>query len=293
MWLLVVNRKAGKQRALGLVSEFSTFLNNHGEAYQIIDEKGADETANKATALIASGKFTKLIAFGGDGLVHLCVQLLIDTNLAFGVVAAGTGNDFARTLAVHKMSTRELYDLYSQPSNYLIDLVKIKSTDKVSYFVQVLSTGFDAKVNLLANRIKWPKGKLKYTIAMLLTLNQFKPTKYSISIDDVRVQKEAMLLSIANGSCYGGGMKIQPTAINSDGILDVLMVNPVSKLKLLILFPRIFSGTHVSHPKVSISRGMSISLDANTDCFADGEYVSSLPIEVSVCPKALHTWNAK
>lgn len=293
MWLLVVNRKAGKQRAVRLVSEFSLVLDKHGEVYEIVDESSANETVNKVTALIASGKFTKLIAFGGDGLVHLCVQLLVDTNIAFGVVAAGTGNDFARTLSVKKMSIGQLYELYSQPSNHKIDLAKITSTNNVSYFVQVLSTGFDAKVNSFANQIKWPKGKLKYTIAMLMVLNQFKPIRYSISIDNVRVQKEAMLLSIANGNCYGGGMMIQPAAINNDGILDVLMVTPVSKLKLLLLFPRIFSGTHVSHPKVSITRGRIISLDAYTDCFADGEYVSSLPIEVSVCPQALQTWNAK
>ena len=103
MWLLVINRKAGKQRALRLVSEFSLVLDKHSEVYEIVDESSANETVNKVTALIASGKFTKLIAFGGDGLVHLCVQLLVDSNIAFGVVAAGTGNDFARTLSVKKL----------------------------------------------------------------------------------------------------------------------------------------------------------------------------------------------
>ena len=293
MWLLVVNRKAGKERAPKLVSAFEIFLNNHGEAYEIVDEDSAAKTINKTGALVASGKITRLIAFGGDGLVHLCVQLLVDTNIAFGVAAAGTGNDFARTLAVQNMSIGELYSLYSQPSDHLIDLVKINTPDKVTYFVQVLSTGFDANVNALANRIKWPKGKLKYSISMLMILNQFKPIKYSITIDDVILHKEAMLISVANGNCYGGGMKIQPTALNNDGILDVLMVSPVSKLKLLLLFPRIFSGTHINHPKVSISRGKRVSLTANTECFADGEYISSLPIEVTVLDKTLHTWISK
>ena len=99
-----------------------------------------------------------------------------------------------------------------------------------------------------------------------------------------------MLLSVANGYCYGGGMKISPNAVNSDGQLDVLVVNPVSKIKLLTLFPKIFTGAHIYHPKVSTMRGKEISISAQTDSFADGEFVSTLPITVSVLPKALNTW---
>jgi len=100
------------------------------------------------------------------------------------------------------------------------------------------------------------------------------------------------LVAVANGPTYGGGMKILPEANRRDGELDLLLLKPVSKIELLRVFPRVFKGTHVTHPAVEIFRSKKIALRAKALAYADGEYISSLPIEISIAPKALRTWEA-
>ena len=99
-----------------------------------------------------------------------------------------------------------------------------------------------------------------------------------------------MLLSVANGETYGGGMRICPDASNTDGIFDILLVHPVSKIVLLSIFPKVFTGKHVPHPKIDIIRGKKVQLSADASAFADGEFVSKLPIEITNVKNALKTW---
>ena len=99
-----------------------------------------------------------------------------------------------------------------------------------------------------------------------------------------------MLLSVANGKTYGGGMRICPNASNSDGQFDVLLVRPVSKLVLLTIFPKVFFGKHIPHPKIEIIRGRKVEISANASSFADGEFVSKLPIRIENVQNALKTW---
>jgi diacylglycerol kinase (ATP) len=293
MWLLVVNQNAGKKRGLALAEEFSKLIELSNQKFQLINERGAGATDQALASHLKTGQFSKVIAFGGDGLVNLCIQRTMSTGASLGVVAAGTGNDFSRTTGAHKKSVKQLFDIYSKVPTSTIDIGRISAKNHDTYYVQVLSTGFDAMVNSYANGLKWSKGKLKYTLAMLFTLKQFRPIDYIFEIDGRKFLKKAMLLSIANGFCYGGGMKINPHASNNDGLLNVLIVEPVSKVKLLALFPRIFTGSHIKHPKVSTFSGKVISVEAQTDCYADGEFISTLPIQVSVLPGALRTWVLK
>ncbi len=290
MWLLVINKKSGKGRALPLSNFFSALLKETGQKFDVINEESAEATDSVLKSRLDTGRYSKVIAFGGDGLVNLCIQHIVNTNVAFGVVPAGTGNDFARTLGLLSADVQNLFQIFSNSSTEIIDVGRVSNDLESNFYVQVLCTGFDAKVNSLANKFKWPKGRFKYTLAMLLTLNRFKPIEYELEIDEEKIHRRAMLLSVANGNCYGGGMKISPNAKNCDGQLDVLMVDPVSKIKLLALFPRIFTGSHINHPKVSTMRCKEISISAHTDSYADGEFVSTLPIKVNVSPKALNTW---
>jgi diacylglycerol kinase (ATP) len=104
--------------------------------------------------------------------------------------------------------------------------------------------------------------------------------------------QQAMLLAIANGETYGGGMKICPGASNSDGAFDILLVKPVSRFVLLTIFPKVFSGKHITHSKILNFKGKNIKISAPTVSFADGEFVSDLPIEISNISNSLNTWLA-
>ena len=161
------------------------------------------------------------------------------------------------------------------------------------YFVQVLSSGFDASVNELANTIKAPIGKLKYTIAMLRKLPRFKSIDFEVLIDSQKLYMNSMLVVVANGCSYGGGMKILPNASFQDGKLDLLYVDPVSKFTLLSIFPLVFKGWHLKHPAVHVVSAESIELRGATNAYADGEFVSHLPIKISVIQNGLQAWICK
>ena len=190
------------------------------------------------------------------------------------------------------MSVTEIFNLYVRTDPVKIDLGHVKSSATEKWFVQVLSTGFDAEVNSRANKIKWPRGKSKYTIATIRTLARFKPINYKIDIDSKKFDQSAMLFTIANGETYGGGMRICPGASNSDGIFELLLVRPVSRFVLLTIFPKVFKGNHIPHQKIDTYRAKVVTISAPTSSYADGEYVAHLPITVTNVGNALSTWLA-
>ena len=290
MWLLVVNSKAGKGRASKLAGKFEVLLKSNNLPYEIINNATYEETFSEYRLSIASGKFEKVVAIGGDGLVNLCLQEVAEQNIGLSVIPAGTGNDFARAVGSHKKSVNEIFNVVRSQDPTTIDLGLITGAFGKRWYVQVLSTGFDALVNNLANRINWPRGQMKYTLATLLTLARFKPIPYELIIDGKQFKQDFMLLSVANGETYGGGMRICPDASNSDGIFDILLVHPVSKIVLLSIFPKVFTGKHVPHPKIDIIRGKKVQISADASAFADGEFVSKLPIEITNVKNALKTW---
>lgn len=290
MWLLVVNSKAGKGRASKLAGKFEVLLKSNNLPYEIINKATYEETFSEYRLSISSGKFEKVVAIGGDGLVNLCLQEVAEQNIGLSVIPAGTGNDFARAVGSHKKSVNEIFNVVSSQDPTTIDLGLITGAFGKRWYVQVLSTGFDALVNNLANRINWPRGQMKYTLATLLTLARFKPIPYELIIDGKQFKQDFMLLSVANGETYGGGMRICPDASNSDGIFDILLVHPVSKIVLLSIFPKVFTGKHVPHPKIDIIRGKKVQISADASAFADGEFVSKLPIEITNVKNALKTW---
>jgi diacylglycerol kinase (ATP) len=290
MWLLVLNSKAGKGKATNLCRSLEVLLKSNNLPYEIISKSNPEDTSTELRLKIAAGGFVRVVAIGGDGLVNLCLQEVAERDIALAVIPAGTGNDFARAVGSHKKSVSEIFNAVLSHEPSAIDLGLITGDFGKRWYVQVLSTGFDALVNKLANRISWPRGQIKYTLATIFTLARFKPIEYEITIDDKQFKQDFMLLSVANGETYGGGMRICPNASNSDGIFDILLVHPVSKIVLLTIFPKVFAGKHIPHPRIEIIKGRKVQLSANASAFADGEFVSTLPIKIENIPNALKTW---
>ena len=290
MWLVVCNASAGKGKGSILAGDFIKLLSNSGLENKLIDCDTFAETKMLLEKEIQTNRYNYLIAVGGDGLVNLCLQLVAEKPICLGVIPAGTGNDFARATGFNGKSVDEIFSIFSRSKPVKIDLGKAVSADESKWFVQVLSTGFDAIVNSLANKMTWPRGKSKYTIATILILSRFKSIPYMVEIDGRIFEQNAMLLAVANGESYGGGMRICPGASNSDGIFDVLIVRPVTKIVLLTIFPKVFKGNHIPHPKIDVYKGKYIKISSPTVAYADGEFVSQLPLEVTNVPNALTTW---
>ncbi|MEI8066067.1 MAG: YegS/Rv2252/BmrU family lipid kinase [Actinomycetes bacterium] len=289
-WAIIVNPHSGKRRALVLGHEVRELATAKNIEVTWISGASAIESANSLRASIASNTIDAVVVVGGDGLVNLAVQELAGTSIPMGVLAAGTGNDFARSSKTFGLTPAALVDLMTSQNPVAIDAGRVSVAGKERWFVQVLSTGFDSMVNERANRFSGLKGKMKYNIATALELPRFRPKSYSITADGREITTKAMLVAIANGATYGGGMQICPNADRHDGLFDVLVLHPVPILEFIRVFPKVFKGTHVTHPKVEIFRARSISITADAVAYADGERYGDLPVKADSIPQALYTW---
>lgn len=253
--------------------------------------------------LVASGrkavasKPDALIVVGGDGMVNLGVNLVAKTKVPLGIVPSGTGNDMARGLGIPFDNTEAAIEALAialgKPAR-VIDAARIQHLDsetgdaKTTWFACALSAGFDAVVNQRANLMTHPKGPSRYIIALLVELARLKPIEYTLVLDGVTTVTKAALVSIGNSVSLGGGMKITPDAKLDDGLLDVLVVQPLGRVAFLRIFPRVFKGEHVTDARVSITRAKRVSIAApGVAAFADGESLGTLPVDVEVVPGAL------
>jgi diacylglycerol kinase (ATP) len=286
MWLLAANPTSGRGSGAVTTQLISNYLNDRGIRYRLVT--GANAIAFQENLRSESNVATGIIAVGGDGLIHMSLQVAAQRNLPMVCIPAGTGNDFVRTLGWQP--DKPLEPLWAA-LNKEPDVIDLGTIDG-EYFGAIASTGFDSLVNERANKMSWPKGPAKYNVAMAMELPKFKPITYKFQIDGREFNREAMLIAIGNGRSYGGGMLVCPNADLTDGKLDLMILNPVSKRDFIRIFPSVYEGKHVEHPQVEIIKASEIVIEAQAICYADGERIGPLPATISAVPGALKTWRA-
>ena len=205
---LFVNPTAGRGRGAHAAQPAASALRAAGFSVRTVLGENADDALTRARAAVEAGTGA-LVAVGGDGMANLALQAVAGTRTPLGVVAVGTGNDFARALGLPVRDPAAAGRLVAEALKGArlrdIDLGRVGGT----WFGTVLASGFDSRVNDRGNRMRWPAGRFKYDLAMLAELAAFKPIPYRITLDDGAVREiEATLVAVGNGSSYGGGMKI-------------------------------------------------------------------------------------
>ena len=288
MWLVVVNPKAGMGAAASLATQVVGFLQSHQIAYRMISPNSAVETKALVRQSLQSGEATKLLSVGGDGLFHLLLQLAIEFKVPLAITPGGTGNDFYRTLGWFDHDLTDYLEHLNSAAPSLVDVGVVDG----EYFGAVLSSGFDSVVNERANKMKWPKGPAKYNVAIALELPKFKAIEFKIFADEKVLEVEAMLIAIGNGRSYGGGMQVCPDADLHDGLFDIMILHPVSRLEFIKVFPTVYKGTHIKHPQVEVIRAKKIRIESSAIAYADGERIGQLPVQVESLPQSLLTWTA-
>lgn len=292
--LVAINPAAsfGRTRAVG--PAVAERLVREGYEVSVLREANFELLRREVEAAFALGT-DGLVVVGGDGMVSLGVNLLAGTGVPLGIVPAGTGNDLARGLGLPvddpAAATDALVDALRRPPR-VIDAGLIRHGELRTWFASVVSAGFDAVVNERANGMTRPKGPSRYTLAMVRELVTFRPRNYTITIDGVRREQRAMLVSVANNSSIGGGMRIVPHADLADGLLDVFIVHPLSRARLVGVFPKVFAGRHTDHPAVEFLKGRQVRIEADDIvAYADGERIGQLPVDVEIVPGALSVFS--
>jgi diacylglycerol kinase (ATP) len=285
--VVVANPAAGHGRAGRLIGKVTTALHRLRLAHEIrVSESGPD--VERLARVAAEGGARIVAALGGDGTVSLAVNGIIGTGAALAALPAGTGDDFAKGIGAGKLDTA--VELLASPKTVDLDVIEVTTGAGKRNFINIAGAGFDSEVNETANGMTVKLGATgTYVVALLKTLSRFSPASFTIQVDDERMELDAMLVEVGSGRWTGGGMKVLPNAIMNDGLLDVCIVEALSKPAFLRAFPRVFVGSHTTHPKVRMRTGSKVQVEANRRVlvYADGEPVGSLPAIFEVRPAAL------
>lgn len=241
-----------------------------------------------------------VVCVGGDGLINVTLPAVAETGVALGMIPAGTGNDLARELGVPTDDPLAAAALVLRGRTRTIDLGRIDAPGQPMWFATVIGTGFDARVTLRANEMRWPKGRLRYTVAALAEISGRFTVPYRVELEGAvtdgltnpgkgaLLETEAVMVAVGNTRTYGGGMLICPDAIMDDGLLDLTVVGALSRVEMLRLLPALSAGKRRDHPEVKQVRAAAVTLTAaGAPATADGEPAGTLPITIRAVPGAL------
>jgi diacylglycerol kinase family enzyme len=259
-----------------------------------------------AAGLTPEAGYHAALIFGGDGTVHRQLRAAVASQVPILCIPIGSGNDFARALGL--ASLREALAGWRK---FCAGAENVRSTDvaeitshpdprnsqiatRNSLYCCVAGVGLDSEVNRRANRLpSWLRGHGGYVLSLAPALAAFRAPRISAELFDsdgpARIAERAMLVAFANAPAYGHGMRIAPRAQLDDGKLDVCFVRRTSKLRLLRLFPVVFSGGHLRLPEVLYAQcsGLRIESEPPLEVFGDGEFIGWTPAEFRVLPRAL------
>lgn len=289
---LLVNPAAGGGKGATIATRAAARLRSHGIEVTRMEGGTAEESLVLARRAVAEG-VDALVVCGGDGMVSLAVQAQAFSEVPVGIIPAGTGNDLARDYEIPVDGPEAAADVVAGGRVEHVDLGRVTPDGGESrVFASILCAGLDSKVNRRVNEMSFLAGPLRYVIASVIEFPLYRPRRFRMTFDagldtEETVVTEVLLSAFAITRSYGGAMKIAPHADRGDGLFDVCYIGRISKLKLALHFPKIYSGGHVGREGVTTRRCRTVRLEADdVEAFADGDAVSPLPVTVEVLPGA-------
>lgn len=280
MIAFIVNPTAGNGKAYRMIPKIEKYLKDKNIKHKFFITKYPGHGTILAREAVKDD-FEIVVAVGGDGTVHEVINGIRDSDVALGIIPLGTGNDFARYFRIPK-------DVYKALEILLMKKTKFIDSAVINKYItcnNVTNIGIDADVAVQVTRFKkFVSGILAYTLSLINVLFKYKPYNVKIDIDGKMIKRRIMLAAFGNCSFYGGGFKILPDANPDDGYLDVIIVNEISKFKLLFLLPMAIFGKHTSLKCVETYKAEKIHIDAEKELAlcVDGEVILSNTIVLNV-----------
>jgi YegS/Rv2252/BmrU family lipid kinase len=280
---VIVNPAAGGGRAGRLLARVEAALTAAGLAHRVRPTRGLEHARELARSAAAAGEVAA--AFGGDGLIGAVAGALIDSGGVLGMLPGGRGNDVARVLGIPPDPVAACQVLASGVVRSL-DLGEVNDRT----FIGIASCGFDSDANRIANEARLIRGNLVYTYGALRALVSWRSATFTVAFDGASPRViTGYTVAAANSKAYGGGMFVAPDASLHDGMLDVVTVAHVPKLRFLLLLPTVFKGRHIRQPNVSVQRAREVTIAADRPftMYADGDPIADLPATVRALPDAV------
>lgn len=302
--LLVANPASAMGRGrTALEHVVAWFAQNDIATHQLVSQ----HAGHLFTALppLLKENWRAIAVLGGDGTLFEVINICLDSrgeNFAtpLTVIPGGTGNSFSKDLFSNASTGNKLEDFLRKAAHGVpqpVDVARCRFADSAVvgrpwhknefYFINVLGAGFVAEVNHRSFSFGLKKlGAFGYAVSVFATLASLHPYQMRLVMDGQIVERPNTFVIICNSRVIGGNMLIAPAANIHDGWLDIVVANAISRWELIKTFPKVFSGTHTSHPEVEIFRARHVRLETAPPSFLtpDGETLGSTPVEVDILP---------
>ncbi len=286
--LLIVNPTAGAHNAARLWPLIQQRLAQRGVRFDAVLTEAPGHAITLARDAATAG-YSTIVSVGGDGTLNEVVNGVMTTptpqDATVAVVPVGTGGDFVRMLGLPRLWT-DACDRLTSTSTHMVDVGELTyvgaAGEEHRYFINVAGLGFDGEVAARTNAspVKRLGGTLPFVTNLVLTLVTYNNKDVTVSIDDQQRPGRMNSVIVANGQWFGGGMWISPNSSADDGVFDVIVIGDVGKLELLQTMPRLYKGTHLTHPKVAAARAHSVQVVSQQEMWlqADGELLGRAPV---------------
>jgi len=296
---IITNPTAASGRGAKWGAEAARELARHG--HRLRDLSRGSWAASLEAGLEHRDELDALVVVGGDGMVHMGAQICAEHRLPLGVMAAGSGNDVATTLGlpIHDMKAAAARiaaglrgDAVSIDVGRLTGPV-LEHPASPRYFLAVLSAGIDAAVAAYGSQLTFPRGPLKYKVATLREVPRYRPYGVSVTLDGATESSRCTLVAVANTPVFGGGLVIAPDASVTDGLLELVVTEPLTRREILQIFPKLRNGSHKGDPRIRTIQTTSVTIEQHLGgatlpvAFADGEMVGAAPLVVDIAPAGL------
>ncbi|MCL2784218.1 MAG: diacylglycerol kinase family lipid kinase [Propionibacteriaceae bacterium] len=295
---LVVNPTAGRGKALKILPKvLNELLRGLPEgSLKVLQANSYAEAQRFCAEAVENARLTAdtrdcLVVMGGDGIMHLGINAAGGTGVPLGMIPAGTGNDLCRSVGIPLdpvKAAKVIVDGHLLNMDLTSVVGKLAHGGTQRYVGTVVGTGYDARVGIRGASMAKAWGSLAYAVAALVELKSFEPVTYRLRIDGEERVLPAMLVAVANGGYYGGGMHVAPTASVTDGLLNITIAHPVSRLSMLRLLPKMFNGSFVNDPAVERCTAKEVMIDGDGLVgLADGEALGQPPFGITCEPGVL------
>ncbi len=282
--LLVINPAAGKPSWEKRLLKLENKLQGARLRYEhfFTEQNGLGKLAY---TLNKDPSFKELLVFGGDGTLNYVVNEMGVRQLPISVVSSGTGNDSVKSLhGILDFDKQTDIAIKGKISKFDLGVCNGR------YFVNGFGIGFDGQVvEEMLDRKRKNGGHLDYVLTVLRIISSFKEKKLCFSIDEVEFEKNILLLTVSNGTTFGGGFIINPKASTNDGLLDVCLIKEVRPLMRFWHLPKLRTGSHYKLEACEFYRAKRLIIKPAQDLVAhlDGEYIGPPPFEISVVRESL------
>ena len=287
-WGVILNPVAGEGLADRLSGSIEQKLAEYKPGYLMQRTEYSGHAGILSDYLLDKG-CTHIVVIGGDGTVNEAAGNLVGKDVVFGIIPAGTGNDFMQMTGFSESFTDEEWSRFFNADNKPVDVGLCNGR----YFFNGMGMGFDAEMTdaVTENRLKTGKiSRSKYNYYIIKTLFGYKERKMNLVVNDVETEEQSFMTTCSIGRRFAGNYYLTPKAIVDDGLLDVLKIRPLNIAQRLSILTKVPSGTHLAHKKVDYftTDKLSLSFEKPVPAHLDGELVKSESFDISIVKGGLN-----